>query len=150
MRGDKKPKTREELIERYTRPLNVRPEVKEAIHRHIAKKISEDQAEKARSKQDGNLPYLSRLRSKLNAFYLRIRDYNDKDLVKAHGIEVFMEAGLSLNAVTQHELEQVIADEHQQVFGMSRQERLRVNKEEAIATRDYAYFDTPTWVRESK
>ena len=62
-------------------------------------------------------------------------------------IEAFMEAGLILGAVNKPELEKVISDEHVDVFGISRQDRMQKAKDEALVKGDFAFFDTPTWQR---
>jgi ABC-type polysaccharide/polyol phosphate transport system ATPase subunit len=90
-----------------------------------------------------NQQYLQLFRVRLNEFYLQIRDYDNKDVAMAQG----MEAGLVLSAVTKSQLESLIADEHASVFGMSRLERSQEVKQEAMEVGDYAFFDTPTYQR---
>lgn len=97
---------------------------------------------------DSKDKYLQRFKVRLNEFYLQIRDYDNKDVAMAQGIEAYMEAGLALGAVSTTELEMRIATEHVSVFGVSRQERLQEAKTEALGNGDYAFFDTPAFQRE--
>lgn len=94
--------------------------------------------------------YLRRFREKLSAFYLKVRDYEVTDPVLAKDVEAFMEAGLCLSAVSKSELEQVIAQEHQSVFGMGLRERSLAAKQYALEKGDFSFFDLPTWRRAPK
>jgi hypothetical protein len=98
----------------------------------------------------GKQKYLQGFRDRLSELYLQIRDYDNRDVAMCQGIEAFMEAGILSGVVNHSELQSVIADEHMSVFGMTRQERLQMLREEALGKGDYAFFDTPTWQRDRK
>lgn len=87
--------------------------------------------------------YLIQFRTRLNEFYFQKYKYNNTDIAIAQGILAFIEAGIALGAVTQSELEEVIDEQHMDVFCVSRQERLQNARGKFLEVEELAFFDTP-------
>ena len=87
--------------------------------------------------------YLQQFRTRLNEFYYQQYKYNNRDIAIAQGVLAFIEAGITLGAVTRSELEAVIDERHMEVFGVSRQERLQNARGKFLEVEELAFFDTP-------
>lgn len=93
--------------------------------------------------------YMKIFQRKLEEYYLQVRDYDSKPEGDAQAIDAFMEAGLALEAVTKQELEIVIENTHQQIFGLSAQERRNNENRECLERQDYVKFEIPAWTRKT-
>ena len=96
--------------------------------------------------------FIESLRNRVGHLYVYGESHPDeKDLI-AHKLDGFLEAGLLLQIFSKDQLQQVIDEEHVNVFGMSREERAKKMQKEGISPEsvDWSAYDAPASERVMK
>ena len=89
--------------------------------------------------------YFDSLKKKLRGIFLMIKNGHEVPPDEKKYVEGFMHASVDLGIATRSELEELMEEINQDVFGMSVDERRKVYRNRTLSTN--TAFDTPTWQR---
>jgi hypothetical protein len=84
------------------------------------------------------------LRTLLSEYYGRVEEESAEITALKNKIDGYIQAGLTLNALSKSELQDLIDQEHMAAFGMTRKQRRiekKLGKKEEV--RDWSAFDRP-------
>lgn len=91
--------------------------------------------------------YIKQLRDQAKRIYVQMKAgyrINDSDRYRSEG---FINAGIVLGVITREEAKLILEELHQQVIGVSTQQRKAQSKEDWNEPRDYTSYDSPPFTR---
>ena len=92
--------------------------------------------------------YLESLRKRVRYLYTYGESHPSEKPLIAAKLDGFLEAAGLIQILHKDDLQQIIDEEHLAIFGVSRQERLRLKQEEGSYTSlDWSAYDTPALQR---
>ena len=92
--------------------------------------------------------YINEIVRRLTQIYEQIKTGHPADSVNLHRVEGFMNAGVFMGLISNYDLNNLIEQVHQNVFGISVSERRRQNRYQwPQETTDYSGYESPTYER---
>ncbi|CAM3570119.1 hypothetical protein [Parendozoicomonas haliclonae] len=94
--------------------------------------------------------YLEEVRRQLSSYYQQLKAGHKPVAEQRSRIEGFMQAGIYMGIYSAPQRDALIAEVHEQIFGMSLRERQKVHQHQWQGDiRDYSEYDSPTINRRS-